>query len=113
MSLRWDLSEIKNWKEVNTDEEWPITDRLIWGTMIVGINPITETNWREFYARFHLVELLNGAFLLENRKPRYIKPEEVQRRVGLNTNASSLTRPAFLKLKLNRYFKELVETPEA
>ena len=61
MSLNYDLCGVK--ADYKDDAVWPITSALIWGTMSVGLNAITEKNWEEFYARCHAIETINGAWL--------------------------------------------------
>ena len=47
MALHYDIKNVKaDW---NDDAIWPITNALIWGTMSVAMNSITEKDWREFY----------------------------------------------------------------
>lgn len=109
MALTWNLEDIENFKDITSGCEAGITDLVIWGTMFTGIRVITEANYKEFYARYHMLEKLNGAFAHDNTgKPRYLTLEDVERRIGLQTNAANLTRNQFIKLKLGRYFNEIV-----
>lgn len=108
MSLNWNLEKVKDFKEISEGGEWRITDTLIWATMGVGINRITEENYVEFYARLHLQELLWGTYMMENGKSKYITLEDVKRRIGLSTNVSNLTRSQFNKLKLSHYYDEIL-----
>jgi hypothetical protein len=108
MALNWNIEKCKDYKSLTTDKEYPITDSLIWGTLMVGIGDITEKNFKEFYARFNLMQRLTGAFLTRNGKPYYITLEDIQRRIGLSTNVSDVTRNAFIKQKVGRYFEETV-----
>ena len=66
MSLDWDLSGIKNYKELcwgpATDEEGykllnGVTDGLIWKTMSVGMGRITEKNYEEFFMRLCMIDV--------------------------------------------------------
>ena len=80
MSLNWDLNKIRDevcWRKCT--ETWPDkwdcsdkqraagtefmhpgTNSLIWATMSVGLNSITEKNCREFYARAKMYEGVLG-----------------------------------------------------
>ena len=50
MALNYDLTKVAaDWKD---DAVWPITNALIWGTMSVGMNSISEVDWKEFYRRW-------------------------------------------------------------
>lgn len=111
MSLDWSVERMKNFNVLTTlvipafetyegERKWlPLTEALIWATMHVGINGITEDNWKEFYYRLHMWEGTIGPSLrlYDTAKPRFITPLEVYAHIGLSTNASNLTRAQFVK----------------
>jgi len=110
MALNYNFSKVADHEKLHEDNnEWQATDVLIWMTMAVGIHTITEDNHKEFYARLHLLEKLNGAMRTEGGKEKLFTLEEVKRRIGLSTNASTLTRNQFIKVKTGRYFDEIVK----
>ena len=88
MALNWNIEQCADWKQLTEDNEWAVTNTLIWATMIIGIRKITTENYREFYLRLHASEIYDGQFLT-NRG--FITLDEVKRRIGLATNASTLT----------------------
>lgn len=106
MALNWNIEQVKDYKQVTTKKEWPITDILIWATMFVGFRSITKDNYHEFYKRLHLRELVDGSFLNENGKPYYITEADIKRRIGLSTNASSFSRTEFMRRLNKNYFSE-------
>lgn len=109
MSLNWNVTKCKNSEELVNEKEWPITNALIWLTMIVGIGHITEKKVPEFLARVRFIEKLQGTyFLSKDGKNLPIEKEWVLKRVGLKTNVSDITRNQFVKLKTDRWFKENV-----
>jgi hypothetical protein len=110
MALNWNIEKCKDYKKLTTKSEWTVTDTLIWSTMFVGIGTITKTNYKEFYARLHLVELMSGTFTTVDGKPHHLTLADVERRIGLTTNASTTPRSVFLKQKVGRYFKEITES---
>ncbi len=86
MSLNSDLSQVKNWSEV---AESPYTQAVIFATISVGMNQITDQNCEEFYKRVNAHERALGTFLLTpDNKPHFLTLENIQRLVGLRTNAS-------------------------
>lgn len=81
-------------------------DRAVLGTFVqltvhVGMSEVTEKNKGEFFARIHLLEKSNGAFMSVVQKnglrDRPITRADVDSVVGLSTNASEMSRSAFLK----------------
>lgn len=63
MSLDWNATNVENYEEITTDEEWVVTEAIIFGTMAIDMGEITEANWQEFYARTAMFESLFGAFI--------------------------------------------------
>ena len=101
MALTWDLTEIKDSNQVcwiPSDEEGKVelgvvTHTLIWATMLVGMNRITEKNSKEFHKRLIEFEVIHGTgMLVDNsdpeKKERQPTLEEIQIHVGLKTNAT-------------------------
>jgi hypothetical protein len=108
MALHWNITNCKDSKSLQTDEEWPITNALIWSTMSVGIRDINEKTIPEFYARLSVWESIVGPMFYEedeNGKPteRGVTLDDLRKRIGLHTNASSMTRAEWRK-NLAAYF---------
>lgn len=96
MALTWDLTGIKDSMElcwVPTAEEdkvelGVVTHTLIWASMLIGMNIITEKNSKEFHRRLIEFEVVHGAgMLIEDGEARQPTLEEVQSHAGLKTNA--------------------------
>ena len=101
MALTWNIGDCKDYKKLTTDKEWPITNALIWATMSIGINEITKKNVKKVFTRIKIDENLNGNYLYNGRKRYFIKMKDVEKRIGLYTNATPITDSRFLK----RYYK--------
>lgn len=102
MALNWNIEKVKNWKEISDDEEeWKVTDALIWATMAVGLGSITKANAEEFHRRLSEYEHQFGTYLiLKGGEPYYITLADVQRRIGLYTNVGNTSKREFAaKLK--------------
>ncbi len=99
MSLNYDLTNVA--ADYKDDAVWPITNALIWGTMSVAMNEITEDNWEEFYTRCYMIETIHGSWLSFKNKSRPITPEDVKSHIGLHTNANTLTKAKF-KVDIDR-----------
>lgn len=98
MPLTWDATEVADYDNL-TDDECVAREALIFATMGVGINHITEDNAREFYERVSFIEKVNGAsrhgWEDGEHVPVYFTPDEIRRFIGLRTNASVLTKAKF------------------
>jgi hypothetical protein len=103
MALHWNVSNCKNHKALTGDDEWPITNALIWLSMSTGIHEITEENIPEIYARIRTWEDIVGPMLhgkdAETGKPveRYIEVGDLVKRIGMYTNATRMTRAEWRK----------------
>ena len=99
MSLNWNVSEVADYETVcftgegNNQQMRVSTDRLIWGTMSIGMNKITKENYREFAAR---MSLLNAARGWPPNQSEVL--DSVKAHIGLWTNASSKSVSEFGEL---------------
>jgi len=98
MALTWELTKIKDWKEVcwePKDENGQTilrseTNALIWSTMGVGMGDLSKENAPEFVARLRVLEKVYGW--------DEIPTEVVLKHIGLTTNVFPIeTRASFLK----------------
>lgn len=112
MSLDWSIERIKNFQALcwipdgdGTASLNATTNSLIWATMSVGINEITEKNYNEFYLRFKIFAktrdsgaVLWGAVEGEQEQGKHeINLIDIYQHIGLSTNASSKSRTQFMK----------------
>lgn len=98
MSLNYDLTAVKDRDE--SEMGVAVTDALIWATMGVGMDAITEENKDEFFCRLHIYEQVFGSWISMRgddgkAEPYNMKYEDVCKHIGLKTNASRLTDAAF------------------
>lgn len=102
MPLTWNTSKIVNHTEVDTDpydeKSWhPVCTGLVWLSMYCGFNEITEKNWEEVAQRIAIWQKFFGAYLSKGSDRVYITRLDVQRYIGLRTNASRMTKTQFNK----------------
>lgn len=97
MGLHWDLSKVQDSEEI-TENEWGITETIIWMTMSVGLQGITEENVDEFCARAAILQALHSPWLSQGI---YVTDEMIRRRVGLFTNVGNEKRAAWLKRQVD------------
>jgi len=108
MALTYDLTKVIDWdtkypnvvtKNYKGKDEYtmnPITNIIIFGTIITGIRDLTEKTVKEFFTRLKMSELASGEGYLRNGDgPRGITYQEVLDHVGLHTNASDITKAKF------------------
>ncbi len=117
MSLNWNVEKCKDWKilvnykasdKLKDTREWSITNALIWHSMTCGFNEITEKNYKEIWFRVNLWETYKGSYLsFRTKKGTYkkyfITLEDIEKRIGLYTNADRET----LKQNFSKLLKRL------
>lgn len=118
MSLTWDLTKIKDYKELcwipdtvegNPEQVRinPVTESLIWTTITVGMGFIEEKNLDEFAYRLFFYEQAFGASLYREGKDRFITYEEIKAHIGLRTNVyPTETRAKWEKRMKDVWFRE-------
>ena len=89
MALHTNISNCVNYEELNTEANYPTTERIYFVTMVTDLGEITATNYGEFYARVKVYAQITG--------DDTITLEDVKRRIGLSTNVSNTTTNQFLK----------------
>jgi len=112
MSLDYDLKNIKNFEDVcfsgpDPEEEGCVLLEsdlhcLIFGTMSTGLNEITEKNiptWIERCAALDRIDYAIGSVINERGQRIGYVPErkDLEKYIGLKTNASPLTTAKFYK----------------
>lgn len=108
MALRWELSAIDNWQtrclrpDGNVEG---VTECLIWALMFVGIPNVDAANLRTVCRRIRMWETANGPI---STRGTPLEGHEIRDRIGLRTNASSMTEAAFRK-KLGQIMAERAE----
>ncbi len=75
------------------------------GCMMVGINKITDKNWKEFWTRLHMMEVVSKPFL---HGGTFMSPESVRDHIGLVTNASRMSKAEF-KRSVARVLRDRTE----
>jgi hypothetical protein len=111
MALNWDVSKVENYEEIMNDDNYVVTESIIFYTMFVGMPVISQTNYTEFFSRVHLQERLFGSTVYQvdennNRVDFPITLDEVKSRIGLRTNADTFTKSKFLSKTFERFSSE-------
>lgn len=109
------LSRINAWIEHN------VTQKCVWMTMTVGLNHISDDNIDEWmrriellkdagcggYVMFHDLQFNEDELKFEKQVEREINQEDLVRRIGLSTNATTSTKREF-DAQMKRKREELV-----
>lgn len=108
------LSRIDAWIEHN------VTQMIVWATMAVGLNHISNKNIDEWMRRieilndagyggvtFHDLQFDRDALKFKSQVERVITREDLERRIGLSTNANTQNKSEFNK-SINEWKKEKV-----
>lgn len=111
MALTWDLTKIKFPDEYKLwldnpdpnrtkDEDQvmnAVTEMMIFLTMMVGINEITQKNYKDFHHRIEQFQLATASkgLLVSKENPEVARNpnlEEIKWHIGLHTNATPYTK---------------------
>jgi len=105
MALTYDLTKIEDWKEnypahTNADGE---------ELMMTGIREITPKNAEEVFTRIRMSEMVHGGYLtVKDGGYRNFTLEDVTGHIGLQTNASDITKARF-NTNINRQLREKID----
>lgn len=115
MSLDFSYANVQNSDEVMWDENdrmKPEIESIIFATMAVGINKITEDNYVIFFHRYCKYQISNGY------GDPFFSLADVKSVIGLSTNASTKTDASFnkwlldnLQRKADLYLKDHTHNP--
>jgi hypothetical protein len=90
MSLNYDITNCNNVESIKTESEWYKTEHMIFATMAIDMHEITEDNVCEFYARLMMVaHISEGAWYTAGIGWEMPTFEDIQKRIGIHTNAYS------------------------
>ena len=111
MSLNWNLEGIRDHEELLVGEGDErrldaLTESFIWQSMVTGLGKDWTLDAEfapEFYGRLKIIERMSGPLVRRTNaetgkvEDYWITPEDVERRIGLHTNVSPVSRAAFVK----------------
>ena len=133
MPLNWSVKNVKDaddvcyftatktriYDGVKRGEEYthPITDALVWATMSLGLNEITEENideWEKRLALAYSVQWISKQVVFAGFaddgdikwEPRMLTRADLERHIGLETNASYESGSAWRKRVMERMEEE-------
>lgn len=103
MSLDYNLTNVRDYENLYEDAGDdmvrlnPLTEMLIFGTMIVDMGEITEKNWREFFVRFNAANQVMRVWVdIQSKKPTSVSADDIKRHIGLKTNVVTTSKAKFM-----------------
>lgn len=96
MALSFDFTNVEDYSRI-VDEDPNSIEFIVFETLFLGMNSITEENAGEFYARH---KVYDGVSRYPTR--REVTPAFIRQFIGLRTNASPLTETQF-RTKVVKY----------
>tara|TARA_Y100000593_G_scaffold92335_1_gene183585 strand:- start:5157 stop:5615 length:459 start_codon:yes stop_codon:yes gene_type:complete len=119
MSLNWSLKDCKDADRLCNASgsekpvdilQWKKTEALIWATLSLGLSNITEENYKEFWLRVNMTENYEGPWMgavLEDNKRMdiYFSLQDIKDRIGMYTNAETLTFNQWMKKKRKVWYE--------
>lgn len=100
MPLTYDMTSVTDWESLNglSDVELNKSHYLALALMAVGVPDITEDTWNDAFVRIEIMQKLAGGYLFDNEgNPVYWTAEDIYRRIGYRTNASTVPWTKFIK----------------
>tara|TARA_Y100000310_G_C20627686_1_gene786876 strand:- start:390 stop:857 length:468 start_codon:yes stop_codon:yes gene_type:complete len=91
----------------------PITSAIIFGTMTIGLNAVTEKNFDDFHDRMIIVQTVYDTVMIMERSgpddpfvKRPISYTELRQHIGLTTNATSMTKREFKEQIMKNLYRD-------
>lgn len=110
MALTWNAENCPEKDLILGDDEWTLTQGIIFSTMWLGMGEITEKNWKEFYHRTQYGKAMgmSSGVLDGDGEPYEYTPQDIHRRIGLHTNVAYEAPTKFRK----RLLESLTESAD-
>lgn len=96
MALSYDFTNVEEYSRIY-DEDPNAIEFIVFETLFLGMNTITEENAAEFYARHKVYDGVS-----QYPTKREVTPAFIRQFIGLRTNASPLTATQF-RTKVVKY----------
>jgi len=105
MPIKWDISAVENYETLCLDGDKTklnqVSSTILYMSMFVELGTITEKNFKEFYIRTELYQLLFGDVAIANESEYKIDRvrltiQDIYNHIGFKVNIKSVGRTAYL-----------------
>ena len=86
MPLTWNAQKCDI--DFDDDSEAVVTQTIVFMSAAIGMGAITEKNWKEFFIRSEVVNMVKGPFMFKGGENYALTPEDIHRRISLQTNVT-------------------------
>jgi hypothetical protein len=109
MALYWSIACVKNRKEIPDDaDQRGITDAIVWATLVYDLGRVTEKNVDEWPFRQEFARRVDDFYPYYRGADRStLTRAELDRRIGLETNVVTTSRPAFQRKLIDKLVREV------
>ena len=113
MALHWSIERVKNWQQLAGDEEQrKITEAVVWAALVYDLSGVTEKNIDEWLFRQEFARRVDGYHPIirpksQDHKRDVFNRAELKRRIGLSTNVTNTSRPAFQKKLIDKVVADI------
>jgi hypothetical protein len=109
MALYWSIARVKNWKEIADDaDQRGITDAIVWASLVYDLGRVTKKNLDEWLFRQEFARRVNDFYPYYRGADRStLTRAELERRIGLETNVVTTSRPAFQRKLIDKLVRDV------
>jgi hypothetical protein len=113
MALHWSIARVTDWKEIaEDDEQQKITEAVVWAALVYDLSSITEKTIDEWLFRQEFARRVDDFYPIIRPRSRDHKRDvftraELERRIGLSTNVTNTSRPAFQKRLIGKVIADI------
>ena len=113
MALHWSIARVKDWQQLaEDDEQRKITEAVVWAALVYDLSSITEKNIDEWLFRQEFARRVDDFYPIirprsQDHKCDVFTRAELERRIGLSTNVTNTSRPAFQKKLIDKVVSDV------
>ena len=113
MALHWSIERVRDWQQLaEDDEQRKITEAIVWAALVYDLSGVTEKNINEWRFRQEFARHIDDFYPItrprsQDHKCDVFTRTELERRIGLSTNVTNTSRPAFQKKLIDKVISDV------